>query len=155
MADRVVVMRAGIIEQAADPITLYERPANRFVANFIGSPAMNFFDARVEAGRVHIGTQGLPLTADEAARLPEGPVILGLRPEHMRHSETGETATLDFDALTLEPLGAHTLVLGRLEGQKVVAQVDPRTGARGGERVTVPVDMTQAHFFDPGTEIRL
>ncbi len=53
MADRVVVMRSGHIEQAADPITLYERPANRFVANFIGSPAMNFFDARIEGGAVH------------------------------------------------------------------------------------------------------
>ena len=55
MADRVVVMRAGHIEQAADPITLYERPANRFVANFIGSPAMNFFDARIEGGTVILG----------------------------------------------------------------------------------------------------
>jgi len=154
MADRVVVMRAGHIEQAADPITLYERPANRFVANFIGSPAMNFFDARIEGGAVFLGGQRLPLAPDEARRLGErASIVFGIRPEHMRHSAHEATLTLIPEAI--EPLGAHTLLLGKVEGQKVTAQVDPRFPALVGSPVTVTLDMTQAHFFDPVTEARL
>jgi multiple sugar transport system ATP-binding protein len=154
MADRVVVMRAGKIEQAADPITLYEQPANRFVANFIGSPAMNFFDARVEGGVVHLGGQRLPLPPGEAARLGNrASIVFGIRPEHMRHSAHEASLTLTPEAI--EPLGAHTLLLGRAEGQKVTAQVDPRFPATVGQPATVTLDMTQAHFFDPGTEARL
>lgn len=154
MADRVVVMRAGHIEQAADPITLYERPANRFVANFIGSPAMNFLDARIEGGAVHVGGERLPLAPDEARRLGDRPsIVFGIRPEHMRHSSHEANLTLIPEAI--EPLGPHTLVLGKVEGQKVTAQVDPRFPALVGSAVTVTLDMTQAHFFDPVTEARL
>ena len=154
MADRVVVMRAGHIEQAADPITLYERPANRFVANFIGSPAMNFFDARIEGGAVHLGGQRLPLAPDEARRLGDrASIVFGIRPEHMRHSSHEANLTLIPEAI--EPLGAHTLLLGKVEGQKVTAQVDPRFPAQVGSPVTVTLDMTQAHFFDPVSEARL
>ena len=154
MADRVVVMNAGRIEQAAEPITLYERPANRFVANFIGSPAMNFFDARIEGGAVMLGAQRLPLPPEEAARLgPRASVVFGIRPEHMRHSAHEADLTLIPEAV--EPLGAHTLLLGHAEGQKITAQVDPRFPAAPGEPATVTLDMTQAHFFDPGTGTRL
>jgi multiple sugar transport system ATP-binding protein len=154
MADRVVVMRAGRIEQAADPITLYEQPANRFVANFIGSPAMNFFDVRIEDGVVILGNQRLPLPPDEAARLGNRPaIVFGIRPEHMRHSAHEASLTLLPEAI--EPLGAHTLLLGHAEGQKVTAQVDPRFAATVGRPATVTLDMTQAHFFDPVTEARL
>jgi multiple sugar transport system ATP-binding protein len=154
MADRVVVMRAGHIEQAADPITLYERPANRFVANFIGSPAMNFFDARIERGTVLLGTQRLALPSEETRRLGDrASVVFGIRPEHMRHSAHEASLTLTPEAI--EPLGAHTLLLGTAEGQKITAQVDPRFPATVGQPATVTLDMTQAHFFDPATEARL
>jgi multiple sugar transport system ATP-binding protein len=154
MADRVVVMRAGKIEQAADPITLYEQPSNRFVANFIGSPAMNFFDARIEGGIVHLGEQRLPLPPGEAARLGDrAAIVFGIRPEHMRHS--AHEAMLTLVPQAIEPLGAHTLLLGLTEGQKVTAQVDPRFPAAAGRPATVTLDMTQAHFFDPATEARL
>jgi multiple sugar transport system ATP-binding protein len=154
MADRVVVMRAGRIEQAADPITLYEQPANRFVANFIGSPAMNFFDTRIEGGAVVLGSQRFPLPPEEAARLGDrASVVFGIRPEHMRHSAHEATLTLTPEAI--EPLGAHTLLLGTAEGQRITAQVDPRFPATVGHPATVTLDMTQAHFFDPATEARL
>jgi multiple sugar transport system ATP-binding protein len=154
MADRVVVMRNGRIEQAADPITLYEQPANRFVANFIGSPAMNFFEVRIESGAILLGLQRLPLVAADARRLSHRQtVIFGIRPEHMRHSSHEARLTLWPEAI--EPLGAHTLLLGRAEGQKITAQVDPRFPASVGQPSTVTVDMTQAHFFDPETEARL
>jgi multiple sugar transport system ATP-binding protein len=154
MADRVVVMRAGRIEQSADPITLYEQPANRFVANFIGSPAMNFLDAAIRDGAVHLGDQRLPLPPAEAARLGDrASVIFGIRPEHMRHSAHEATLTLTPEAI--EPLGAHTLLLGTADGQKVTAQVDPRFPATVGRPATVTLDMTQAHFFDTVTESRI
>ena len=154
MADRVVVMNAGRVEQAARPITLYERPANRFVANFIGSPAMNFLPARIENGAALVAGQPLPLPPEEARRLRgAGAVTFGIRPEHMRPSE--HEAPLTFDAVAVEPLGPHTLVLGRLGEERVTAQVDPRTTLRAGEPVTVRLDMTQAHVFDPDTGARL
>ena len=154
MADRVVVMRAGLIEQAADPITLYEQPANRFVANFIGSPAMNFIPARIEDGAVHLADQHLALTDEDRRRLGNrGAVTLGIRPEHMRRSE--HEAELRLTPDVIEPLGAHTLLIGHIGEVPVTAQVDPRFPAMPGRSCTVPVDMTQVHFFDPETEARL
>ena len=153
MADRVVVMRAGRIEQAADPITLYERPANRFVANFIGSPAMNFFEAEIRGGHVVLDGQLLAMTAQDAARLGDGPVIFGLRPEHMRPS--AQAARFTFLPEAVEPLGAQTLILGRVAEARITAQVDPRFAVTAGQPCRVDFDMTQAHFFDPRTEMRL
>ncbi|MBU2937163.1 MULTISPECIES: ABC transporter ATP-binding protein [Pacificibacter] len=154
MADRVVVMRAGIIEQAAAPIELYERPANKFVANFIGSPAMNFFDAEIKDGAVLIAGQSLTLPKERFETLGNrSKVIFGIRPEHMRSSDHAVDLTLVPEAL--EPLGAHTLVLGRLGSDKITAQVDPRFPVEIGRPCTVKVDMNMVHFFDPETEVRL
>jgi multiple sugar transport system ATP-binding protein len=154
MADRVVVMRNGLIEQAAEPITLYEKPANLFVADFIGSPSMNVFDARIEDGAVKLGGQSLPLPPQEAARLGNRAAVkFGIRPEHMRQS--AHAATLVIEPLVIEPLGAHTLLLGTLNGQKVIAQVDPRFEVAVSQSCPITVDMTQAHFFDPETEQRI
>ena len=154
MADRVVVMNAGRIEQVGAPIDLYERPANRFVAGFIGSPAMNFFTARIADGAVKLADQHLPLPARTAQHLGDrGRVIFGIRPEHIR---PGPFAA-DFEIMpeTLEPLGPHTLVLGHVGGEKITAQLDPRFPAEIGKSCTVTLDMQAAHFFDPETEQRL
>ncbi len=154
MADRVVVMRSGVIEQVDAPITLYERPANRFVASFIGSPSMNFFDARVEAGQLLLGDQRLKLAAEDAKRIGDyGKVIFGIRPEHCRDSDA--STQLTFGVEVIEPLGSNTLLLGRIGGQKIMAQVDPRFAAQAGAPSTIPIDMQAAHFFDPKTEERL
>jgi len=154
MADRVVVMRAGKIEQVASPITLYETPANRFVANFIGSPAMNFFDVSVQDGAVVLGEQRLSLPAETAARIGNRTnVIMGIRPEHMDGGDHPEPLVIECE--TLEPLGAHTLLLGRVNGTKAVAQVAPRFAAEPGQSSIVQVDMAQVHFFDSETELRL
>ena len=154
MADRVVVMRAGVIEQVDAPIRLYEEPANRFVANFIGSPAMNFFEVATRDGAAWLDGQRLPLSSEAFARTgARERVTLGIRPEHMDGGDQPEALTLRCD--TLEPLGAHTLVLGHIGGDKVVAQVAPRFPAEPGRDCTVQVDMSKAHFFDIDTETRL
>ena len=154
MADRVVVMNAGKIEQVAAPIDLYEKPANKFVANFIGSPSMNFFDAAIHDGAVVLGDQKLPLPPETAKRLGDRTrVTFGIRPEHMR--ESADTADLTLVADTLEPLGAHTLILGHIGDAHITAQVDPRFPAKEGQPCTVTLDMGEAHFFDPEGEQRL
>ena len=154
MADRVVVMNSGRIEQVAAPIELYERPANKFVANFIGSPSMNFFDVSISQGAVFLEDQRLPLPAETAARIGDrDKVVFGIRPEHMRQSD--HTGALTLVADTLEPLGAHTLILGHVGEAPITAQVDPRFLVKEGESCTVTLDMGEAHFFDPDNEQRL
>ena len=154
MADRVVVMRAGKIEQVASPITLYEEPINKFVANFIGSPAMNFFDVEVQKDGVSVQGQFIPLSKEKVKRLKgKKTVIMGLRPEHIGAGKFKNK--IEFECRTLEPLGAHTLVLGNLGPAPIVAQLPPKFEAKSGEICTVSIDMEQAHFFDSETEIRL
>ena len=115
---------------------------------------MNFFHVAINDGAVHLGDQILPLTPAEARRIGDRPaVIFGIRPEHMRTSE--HQASLTLTPVAIEPLGAHTLVLGQINDERVTAQVDPRFDAVADRPCTVPVDMTQAHFFDSETEQRL
>ena len=154
MADRVVVMRNGQIEQVAAPLTLYDEPANRFVANFIGSPAMNFFEVDVDGDTVTLAGQTLPLAPGMRDRIgSRNKVIMGLRPEHLGGGKIAVPLKLNCE--TLEPLGAHTLVLGRVASQKIVAQVKPHYQAEQGQTCTVEADMSQAHFFDIQSELRL
>lgn len=154
MADRVVVMRAGVIEQVDSPVALYERPRNKFVASFIGSPGMNFLNGSIIDGRFRIGDQSLALTSEDVERIGERrKVIFGIRPEHFRTS--ADAAKFVFQCDVIEPLGSHTLLLGQIENQKITAQVDSRFEAIGNSQVNVEVDMTQAHFFDPDSEERL
>jgi len=153
MADRVVVMNHGRIEQIADPITLYERPVNRFVANFIGSPAMNFFPTTLNDGKIDLHGQTLALAEADRERLggKEQQIIFGIRPEHF--SAGNQTVSIIPDAI--EPLGSHTLIIGKVGQTRVVAQVPPRIDAQVGKPFSVSVDMQEAHFFDGETEMRI
>jgi multiple sugar transport system ATP-binding protein len=154
MADRVVVMNGGRIEQMAAPLTLYEKPANRFVANFIGSPAMNFFDVPLSGGVAELAGQKLPLAPEAAQRLAgRTKVTFGIRPEHMRAGP--HSANLTIMPAALEPLGAHTLIIGHAGEHKITAQVDARFPAEPGKPCTIPLDMQEAHFFDPASGNRL
>lgn len=154
MADRVVVMNGGKIEQIAAPLTLYEKPANRFVANFIGSPAMNFFDVDINNGAVNLAGQVLPLGPDPVQRLRgRSRVTLGIRPEHMRAGT--HSAAITIMPAALEPLGAHMLVIGHIGEHKIVAQVDARHPAEPGKACPIHIDMQEAHFFDTASGLRL
>lgn len=154
MADRVVVMRAGVIEQVDAPIRLYEEPANRFVANFIGSPAMNFFDVSTRDGAAWLSGQRLEIPDEVFKRVgAREKVTLGIRPEHM--DGVGKDAAFTFQCDTFEPLGSHTLALGQVGNEKVVAQVAPHFSAQPGEECELHLDMSKAHFFDSESEKRL
>ncbi|MEO3431942.1 sn-glycerol-3-phosphate ABC transporter ATP-binding protein UgpC [Inquilinus sp. CAU 1745] len=158
LADRVVVMNNGVIEQMADPITLYEKPANTFVAAFIGAPSMNFLDATVteERGepalRLADGAM-LPIPAERAATfssLSGRRITFGLRPEHMAGGQTG-AAVITLTPRTIEPLGPHTLLIGRSEGAAVTAQVDAHYVCEPDQPTPITCDMTKMHLFDPET----
>jgi multiple sugar transport system ATP-binding protein len=155
MADHVVVMRAGVIEQQGSPLELYDRPVNRFVAGFIGSPAMNFVDARVGAdGKSLVLDLGGSQTIAVATELPAGrAVTVGLRPEHMRLA-SGDETMLTFPVESVENTGSSTYLAADGAGDFNLV-VNGRTDVRPGDKVGVAFDAAQMHLFDAQTGLRL
>ena len=153
MADKIVVMHDGRVEQVGAPLELYDRPANLFVAGFIGSPAMNMLSGRVDpdnAGRFLTGDGiALPLVRALAATPTHG-AIYGLRPESMR---LGGDIPLTIDVV--EPTGSETHVLGRLGATDVVGVFRERIGAGPGEAIRISVDPAATHLFDAGSGARI
>jgi multiple sugar transport system ATP-binding protein len=165
LADRVVVMNRGRIEQIGTPNELYHSPATRFVAGFIGSPAMNFLPCRFEEanGTLQIRLSdrlAFPLPPARAARYRSLPrtesLLLGLRPEHITeangHLEPGVEA---FDALldVTEPMGMETLVYFTLEDTQVCGRVSPNAGARDGAPLRLAVDLNNMHLLNEATGV--
>jgi len=164
MADRIVLLRDGRIEQQGAPLELYERPATRYVAGFLGSPPMNFVQAELAgdgggvAVRLKDGTT-LPLAASRTPRLAPlagQPVVLGLRPEHIARAAAGElraglvrhTARIDL----LLPTGARTYATFGLAGAAVVAELQAHDVSRTGEQLELAIDMNRAVLIDPKTD---
>lgn len=150
MADRMIVMNAGVAEQIGTPLEVYETPRTLFAAQFIGSPAMNVFDARVEAGMVKMGDASIG-----PANIPDRKVKLGLRPEHLIVDEAGPIAA---HIQMSEPLGANTLLHGRLGNSTDVITVS-LSGVHAINEVGATwhfsVDPGHIHLFDPETGHRL
>ena len=161
LADRVVVMNGGRIEQAADPMTLYSRPANVFVAGFIGAPSMNFVDVRVVAGpggpQIALPGGGLlspPALFHKALSHRAGqPLIMGIRPEHVTEGAVGPTLQMTVD--TVETLGSHRLLIGTLDGKLFTAQVPPAYIAVDGQSAVVAPSPEHLHLFDASTKLSL
>ncbi len=159
MADRVVVMNGGRIEQAADPITLYEKPRNLFVAAFIGAPSMNFIEGSIapQDGALVFTepSSGTVLTLPKSRIAAYGghvgkPVVLGVRPDHIAR-EPAAGSTVRITVKDVEPLGPHTLVIGSVGGFAFTAQMPVGVKARPDETFDVPLDLDQAHLFDKAT----
>jgi multiple sugar transport system ATP-binding protein len=157
MADRIVVMRDGRIEQVGTPIELYDRPANCFVATFIGSPAMNLIagDVTLTGGRPRLrdatGQPTWPLPPG-AARLGDGrPVVLGVRPEAMLIDPEGVAATV----VVTEPTGAETHVVMETGGAHITGVFRERRDYRPGDTLHITVPAQASHLFDPATGARL
>ncbi|MDQ7028429.1 MAG: ATP-binding cassette domain-containing protein [Ardenticatenia bacterium] len=158
MADRIVVMREGRIEQVGTPEEVYEQSANMFVASFIGLPPTNFFQVLVEQQdtslRLRHAQFTLPLTDEQAAGLKEytkDRLVVGVRPENILLT-TEEQALFSVDALVVEPQGSHQIIAFRIDGDliKVVAPAYPKV--RAGERIHLTFDSHRIRFFDPDTE---
>ena len=152
MADRIVVMHDGVVEQIGPPLELYDRPDNLFVAGFIGSPAMNFVPGRVRAnGRLTFSTEtglSIPL-ADAPAGVDGRPLILGVRPEHFDLAPDGIAA----EVVVVEPTGSETMLAVRAGGQDLTCVLRERVREQPGE--TVSLRPNRVHFFDAETGRRL
>jgi multiple sugar transport system ATP-binding protein len=160
LADRVVVMHRGKIEQIGAPNDLYHFPLTRFVAGFIGSPAMNFLPCRLEeadgALRVRLSDEiVLPVPASRAARykphVGRDGLTFGLRPEHLTEAKTNGAKQLGYiDAAieVTEPLGMETLVFFRINGIDVCGRVSPDAGAREGQRMRLAANVEHMHLID-------
>jgi multiple sugar transport system ATP-binding protein len=155
MADKIVVMQAGHIEQIGAPLELYDTPANTFVAGFIGSPSMNFFDGVVsdpDAAGVMIDIDGVAFPAGPRAGLQPGQrVIFGVRPEHLELAETG----IGVQVAVVEPTGSETHVISRLRDREVVAVFRERHALKAGQQITLRPDPEQVHLFDAETGTRI
>jgi multiple sugar transport system ATP-binding protein len=172
LGDRVAVMRQGVIQQVADPLTLYQRPANGFVAGFMGSPPMNFFRGRIlpKEGELVFAAQSgagtpppdaftLRLDAGYAKSLEtyaERPVILGLRPEHIclnsAQKEAPPRCEVEAVVELVHAVGPETRVHLTSAGHAFVARLPATVAVRLDQRLRLAFDMGQAHFFDPATE---
>jgi multiple sugar transport system ATP-binding protein len=156
LADLVVVMNRGAIEQVGTPQEVYRSPRTRFVAGFMGSPAMNFFDVRLEAGAIHLpGEVTLALPPARAARYRHctgRPMLLGLRPEHIHEDGGGQLpATVE----VVEPMGAETSVVLRLGDAGFTARFGPDTAVQAGNTIRLRFDLEQMHLIDPATDLVL
>jgi len=155
MADRIVILKAGVVQQIGTPEQVYQRPSNRFVAGFIGSPTMNFFDAAVVSGgvRLHDGTTfALPPPALAAAHGADvRNAVLGVRPEHLR-VVAGDEPGLKVKVSVVEPLGSDTLLYFDSGGSRHVARVAPEFHVQLGDNVTFGVAPGKAHLFHPGED---
>jgi sn-glycerol 3-phosphate transport system ATP-binding protein len=154
MADQLVVMNAGRIEQMGKPSDVYRRPETRFVATFIGSPPMNMLPGTVEGpGRVSVGGQSIAVTDMREGLSPGMAVEVGLRPEDLRTTPSGSMLSMDIDFV--EELGATQLFHGKLAGADFVVQAPTGQIPADAKRLALSIDPVNVHLFDPQTSQRL
>jgi multiple sugar transport system ATP-binding protein len=153
MADKIVVMNAGRVEQIGSPLELYDNPANQFVAGFIGSPAMNFLTGRMVRNGTGLAVAvggGVHLPMPVRAAIPEGrEVVVGVRPEHFAVADDGVSA----EVVVVEPTGADTQIFCKLAGVDVTAVVRERHAFQPGAPVRLKPQLT--YLFDPSSGARL
>ena len=165
LASRIAVMHQGSVQQFDDPDTVYNRPANIFVAGFMGSPSMNFISAEVTnvdgktavtfpISRDRVAT--LPLHNGAGERVKVRQVILGIRPEHLSRADPNAArrpgiATMSAPVEVVEPTGAETMAVLRVGDSEVIGRFTPDEAPKMGEDMPLAVDMTRACLFDPAT----
>jgi multiple sugar transport system ATP-binding protein len=164
LASKIVVMQSGVIQQIGTPAEIYRRPKNLFVADFMGSPAMNLIPVKTSQNgsgtRIEIardGTTPLVLTDTQNTGLP-GDVILGLRPEDIAEAGTrsgDRIQTADCLVDIVEPAGADTYVVSKMGGTEVTARLHAETGAKPGQSLELAFDMDKVSYFEPGSGRRL
>jgi multiple sugar transport system ATP-binding protein len=155
MADKIVVMQDGVVEQMGAPLDLYDNPANVFVASFIGSPAMNLIDGEVVAGSggaEFASKDGirLPLPANVAAQAGR-PVIYGIRPEHLKVADNGVPTTIR----VTEPTGSETEVVVQFGAQELTGLFRERLALSPGKTLTLRPDIAHVHLFDKASGQRM
>jgi multiple sugar transport system ATP-binding protein len=165
LADRVVVMNGGKIEQIGAPNELYHNPKTRFVAGFIGSPAMNFVPAQLDGGGAGLTLRlsdklSFPVPQSRVARyqpLVGKDVVFGLRPEHITESRGQNGGGQDFTVTldVVEPMGMETMVLFKIDGTEVCGRVEPTAAKASGETMQLRANLDHMHLVDPSTNLVL
>lgn len=151
MADKIVVMNHGVVEQIGAPLELYDNPQNMFVAGFIGSPATNFLEGRISSSGVETES-GIVLPIASAPSGSEGrPVHYGIRPEHLDLSDTG----VDAEVIVVEPTGSETQLFVRIDGQEIVAVSRERHDLQPGQNIKLQPRPDAAMVFDHETGQRI
>ncbi|WP_119166724.1 ABC transporter ATP-binding protein [Algihabitans albus] len=149
LGDRIVVMKDGVVQQVGSPLEVYDRPANRFVAGFIGSPEMNFLEGHLAAENgcptFRAGELAVPLTAMSVAARPGTPVVLGIRPEHI---SLPSDSPIRGEASLVEQMGAQTVAAFQIGGVEIRAVVDRDDTLRSGDVRSVRIDPTKTHLFE-------
>jgi multiple sugar transport system ATP-binding protein len=157
MGDRIAVLKDGVLQQVGTPRDLYEQPVNLFVAGFIGSPAMNLFHADVVDGGLQFGSAVARVERDVLDQAMSKSVTIGVRPEDVVVSNTGEGLAVEVDVI--EELGADGYLYGHTEidGSRVdiVARVDGRNHPNAGDRVFILPEPNHIHVFDSEAGLRL
>ena len=166
MGQRIVVMKGGLIQQVADPLSLYDGPANRFVAGFIGMPPMNIFEGHPRGGQGNLMFEGvgglrLPVPDKDKAALAayrDKPVTLGLRPEDIGSAAAEQMVgapRIRAIVEVVEPMGSESYIYFRLADTTFISRVDAHRKFQVGETAEPAVFINKAHFFDPQTELRI
>ena len=156
MADRIVVMNGGLVEQIGAPLDLYDHPANLFVAGFIGSPAMNLIEGRVERNyneavfRTNRGLM-LPLPRSVSQSQEGKPAVFGIRPEHIEQTKGKRSTDLSPVLSVVEPTGSETQVVAEIEGHQITAAFRGRVNHKPGDVMPLMIDRSKIHLFDQGT----
>jgi lactose/L-arabinose transport system ATP-binding protein len=152
LADMIVVLSKGVIEQVGAPMELYRDPDNKFVAGFIGSPAMNFLNGTVVDGGVEVPALGMTISAELSTAYKGHAVTVGLRPEHLEADTTGDALTVDM----VESLGGVSFAyLEGANGEKIVIEQRGDDRVSSGETVSLTVDPSRLYLFDAKTEQRI
>jgi multiple sugar transport system ATP-binding protein len=161
LADRIAIMKGGVVMQLGSPDEIYNRPANKYVADFIGSPSMNFFETTLNSGAepaVSIAGKNVPLSSYAVTR-PDysGPVWFGIRPEHILTGDSVAAAPVSFEvsAELVEPMGSETLVWASLGGTNIRFRVDGQEKIATGDSLRIGFDPARASVFDKAEELRV
>ncbi len=161
LADKIVVLRAGNVEQVGSPLELYHNPANEFVAGFIGSPKMNFLDGKVisidnkDIAVIDIAGQKIELEVDGTKISVNETVKLGIRPEHVKEDTQNADIILKIDIDVAEHLGGLTYLYGQFKGHKLTIEVSGANLTRHGESVEVGLKKSDCYLFNSGGEALL
>jgi len=164
MADRIVVMKDGVVQQIGSPKEIYDKPDNVFVAQFIGSPSMNILRGKLDGNDFVVGEQRIEIPEGKLKVLEEKgykdkDIIFGIRPEDVHDElimiETYPNSTLNFNVDVCELLGAENIIYSNIGGQSIVARVDARTTIKMDDKIDLAIAVNKGHFFDAETEERI
>ena len=159
LADRIAIMKNGVIQQLADPHTIYNKPVNLFVAGFIGSPSMNFLNGALDGSAFATENTSISLGGYQFTKAPSGKtnVVLGIRPEHIAVGEDARKMPFQFESEIeiVEPMGADTIAWTKLRGQSVTFRAASEVALVPGQKVTIGFDPARGSVFDAASGDRL